>query len=103
MSGDVEADLLAELCAAMGEETGLRADLALPFAKGVLRYLQREYGGTNLYIPQRKRHVDRGPMAASLISGVPSREVAKQHGITTRQLYRLFPAGLPKPLVEACR
>lgn len=103
MSNDVEAQLLAEFCGALEAETGLQADLARPFAAALLRYLQREHGGTSIYIPLRKRRHDRALLESALRDGVSSRDVAKQHGITRRGLYRLFPGGLPKPTLVGAR
>jgi hypothetical protein len=89
--------LRRELIAGIVEQTGMREVLALPIASSLLAYLQAQYGGERLYIPQPARQFDLLQIEAALRGGTTPGTVARAHGTTVRQLHRIFPGGLPKP------
>jgi transcriptional regulator GlxA family with amidase domain len=93
--------LRSELVGAIVEDTGMRETMAMPIANALVAYLQREYAGERLYIPQPARQFDLLQIEASLRSGLTPTAVARDHGTTVRQLHRLFPGGLPKSAAVA--
>lgn len=93
--------LRSELVSGIVEDTGMSEALAMPFANSVLKYLQRNYAGERLYIPQPPRQYDALQIAAQLRRGDDPRSVARRHMTTVRQLHRLFPGGLPRPVEQA--
>lgn len=93
--------LRAELVRAVVDGTGLSEKLAMPYANSVLAYLQREFPGERVYIPAPQRQYDLLQIAAALERGESIARVCSTHGISRASLYRLFPSGLPQPLVDA--
>jgi hypothetical protein len=88
--------LRRELVAGIVQQTGMREVLAVPIATSLLAYLQAQYGGERLYIPQPCRQFDMLQIEAALRAGEAPHAVARTHGTTVRQLHRMFPGGLPK-------
>lgn len=105
MSNDRDIDkteaLRSELVRGLVDQLGIPESLAMPYANGLLTYLQRNYAGERLYIPQPPRQYDALQIAAQLRSGDDPRVVARRHLTTVRQLHRIFPGGLPRPLEQA--
>lgn len=89
--------LRRDILAAITRDTGMREQLALPLADAVLGWLQAEYAGERIYIPQPPRRYDMISIEAELRRGDTPDVVARRHATTERQLRRLFPGGLPKP------
>lgn len=87
--------LRRELVGAIVAQTGLGELAALPLADALLAHLQREYGGERLYIPAPPRQYDVLQVKAALERGDTVGQVCKAYSISRRQLYRLFPAGIP--------
>lgn len=81
---------------ALIEELQVGEVLAEPFADGLVRYFQRNYPGTQLYIPKPVRQYDLPQIEADLRAGQEPKLVARKHGTTLRQLHRLIPGGLPR-------
>ncbi len=99
MSRDVdrEESLRRIFVRALVEETAIGEVIALPIASGLMRYFQRHYPGSQLYIPKPVREYDLAHIESDLRASKPPGLVARSHGTTLRQLHRLFPGGLPKP------
>ena len=93
--------LRGDLVGAIMRGTGVREQLALPMANAVLAWLQQEFPGERMYVPQPERRFDLLAMDAELRRGDPPQSVAKRHETTVRQLHRLFPGGLPRPASDA--
>jgi Mor family transcriptional regulator len=89
--------LRRELVGAIVSQTGLGEIAALPLADALLAHLQREYGGERLYIPATSRQYDMLQLKAALERGDSVSQVCKAFAISRRQLYRLFPNGVPMP------
>lgn len=89
--------LRAELIQAIVDDLGATEAIALPFANSIVAYLQREYAGERVYIPKPSRQYDLLQIEAGLRCGHSPSRVARDHGISLRQLQRMFPGGLPKP------
>lgn len=84
---------------AIVDQLGLREEHALPFADAVIGVLQAEYGGERLHIPKRIETVEAAVVRADLERGVPTRKVLSTYGLSRAKLHRMFPGGLPKPLM----
>lgn len=97
MSATREDRLREELVAAIVARTGLRAELAAPYAHAVMAHLQERYSGECLYVPMRRTRHDRAVIEAELRRGDSAAAVQRRHGIGRSSLARMFPGGLPKP------
>ncbi len=98
MSRDVdrEESLRRVFVRALVDGTQIGEVMAVPLANNLMRYFQRHYPGSQLYIPKPARQYDVLQIEAELRSGKPPGQVARSHRTTMRQLHRLFPGGLPK-------
>lgn len=94
---DRTEQLRQELVEAIVAETGMREVLAMPLAESLVSYLQREYGGTRLYIPAPARMYPMLQLEAELRRGEALTDVCRRYNISVRTLNRLFPGGLPRP------
>lgn len=94
---DRTEQLRAELVSAIVAETGMREVLAVPLADSLVAYLQREYGGSKLYIPAPSRMYPMLQIEAELRQGESPAGICRRYNISLRTLNRLFPGGLPKP------
>jgi hypothetical protein len=74
--------LRRELVAGIVQQTGMREVLAVPIATSLLAYLQAQYGGERLYIPQPCRQFDMLQIEAALRAGEhrSRRAGARHHG-----------------------
>ncbi len=93
---DPIAALRQQLVGAIADQTGMREPLCEPFADAVLSYLQREHGGTHLYVPAAPRQYDLLMIQAQLERGDSVSRVCMEHAMSRTTLYRLFPGGLPR-------
>ena len=93
---DAVAALRLQLIGAIADQTGMREQFCEPFADAVLVFLQREYGGAQLYVPAAPRQYDVLQIAAALKRGESISRVCMEHSISRTTLYRLFPGGLPR-------
>lgn len=98
---DKTEQLRQELVTAIVSGTGMREVLAMPLADTLMAYLQREYGGSRLYIPAPARMYPMLQIEAELRHGQPVEDVCRRYNVSARTLQRLFPGGLPRPDVEA--
>ena len=87
---NVAEALQDELAAALQESLGLAFDEASRYAAPVVRYLQQQYGGDELYIPQpyMRRNVD--DIIAARKAGHPVKKILKDFAISRRTYYRLL-------------
>lgn len=97
---DRTEQLRQEFITAIVAETGMREVLAMPLADSLVAYLQREYGGSRLYIPAPSRMYPMLQLEAELRRGEPLSDVCRRYNVSVRTLNRLFPGGLPKPESE---
>lgn len=93
--------LRSEIVRGIVDQLGVSEAIAMPFANSVLAHLQRQYAGERLYIPQPPRQYDLLQIEAHLKAGHSPHAVARAHQTTVRQLHRLFPGGLPRPIAAA--
>lgn len=94
---DRTEQLRQELVAAIVAETGMGEVLAMPLAETLVGYLQREYGGTRLYIPAPARLYPMLQIEAELRRGDAPSDVCRRYNLSNRTLKRLFPGGIPRP------
>jgi predicted AlkP superfamily pyrophosphatase or phosphodiesterase len=87
---NVAEALQDELAVALQESLGLAFDEASRYAAPVVRYLQQQYGGDELYIPQpyMRRNVEE--ILAARNAGVPIIRILKDFSISRRTYYRLL-------------
>jgi Mor family transcriptional regulator len=87
---NVAEALQDELAVALQESLGLAFDDASRYAAPVVRYLQQQYGGAELYIPQPyvRRNVDE--IQAARDAGQPIQQILKDFAISRRTYYRLI-------------
>lgn len=78
--------LVAELVTAACESTGAAADSVAPAINAAVEYLQRQYGGTKLYIPKLSRKISMETINRMLALGVSRTKVARKFGISRRTL-----------------
>lgn len=88
--------LRSELVRGIVDQLGVPESLAMPYANGLLAYLQREYAGQQLYIPAAPRQYDVLQISAALGRGVSVARVCREFGVSRSMLYKLFPGGLPR-------
>lgn len=93
--------LRSEFVRGIVDQLGVPESLAIPYADGLLAYLQLEYAGERLYIPQPARQYDVEQIGEQLRRGDNPRTVARLHMTTVRQLHRMFPGGLPRPMEQS--
>lgn len=83
-------ELVDELSQALKEATGIPDDIATAHAEPIVRYLQQQYGGDELYIPQpytRRNVVD---IIAARTAGTPLKQILRDFNISRRTYYRLL-------------
>ena len=84
--------LTDELVAVVCKETGQPKEAVLSIVRPIARYLDREYGGQNVYKKSSKREsVDiLADVQRDLLNKVPKRVICRIHGISTTKLYRML-------------
>jgi Mor family transcriptional regulator len=87
---DPARELLNELVRAVCEATGLRAVSAVRFVEPIVRHLQQNYGGEQLYIPSVGRTYPVDEMRQAVLSGVSMRALCRKYKVSRRTLYRLL-------------
>jgi Mor family transcriptional regulator len=87
---NVAEALQDELAVALQESLGLAFDEARRYAVPVVRYLQQQYGGVELYIPQPyvRRNIDE--IRAARDAGQPIKKILKDFAISRRTYYRIL-------------
>lgn len=84
--------LTDELVAVVCNETGQSKEAVLSIVRPIARYLDREYGGQNVYKKTSKREA--GDILADvqrdLLNKVPKRVICRIHRISANKLYRLL-------------
>lgn len=87
---NVAQALQDEIALALVEAKGISFDEAASFAEPVVRYLQQQYGGDELYIPQPYLVRDVRDVLAAKEDGVPVKEICKQFRMSRRTYYRVL-------------
>lgn len=83
-------ELVAELAVALQEAKGLPYDEATSYAEPIVRYLQQQHGGDELYIPQPYMRRDAAEILAAREAGKSIKEICKQFAVSRRTYYRLL-------------
>lgn len=94
---DKTEELRAEIVRGIVDQLGVPEALAMPYANGIVTYLQREYPGQKMYIPAPSRQYDLLQITAALEGGATISRVCREHGVSRTMLYKLFPGGVPRP------
>lgn len=83
-------ELVDELAMALQEAKGMSLDAATEYAEPIVRYLQQQHGGDELYIPQPYMQRNLAELAADREAGTPVRDIIRKYGISRRTYYRLL-------------
>ncbi|MEO5811560.1 MAG: Mor transcription activator family protein [Rhodanobacter sp.] len=82
--------LTDELAVALHEAKGVPFDQATEYAEPIVRYLQQQYGGDSLYIPQPYVRRDISEIVAARTAGMPLKEILRKFNLSRRTYYRLL-------------
>jgi len=83
-------ELVSELAVALQEAKGIPYAVAADFAEPIVRHLQQQYGGDELYIPQPYMRVNAADLAAARAQRTPLAEILRKFNISRRTYYRLL-------------
>lgn len=83
-------ELVDELAVALKDAKGIPLDTATAYAEPIVRYLQQQYGGDELYIPQPYMRRDARDLAAEREKGTPVKDILRRYNISRRTYYRLL-------------
>jgi len=83
-------ELVSELALALQEAKGIPYATAADYAEPIVRHLQQQYGGDELYIPQPYVRRDVSEIAAARAAGTPLKQILKQFNLSRRTYYRLL-------------
>lgn len=87
---NVAQALQDEIAQALVEAKGVSFDEASTFAEPIVRHLQQQYGGDELYIPQPFMVRDVEDVLAAKSDGMPVREICKRFNMSRRTYYRVL-------------
>ncbi len=89
--------LTDELIAVVCNETGRSREAVIAIVRPIAKYLDREYGGQNIYKKSSKRSPDDlvAQVRCDIKNRVPKRVICRIHGISTTKLYRMLNDGEP--------
>lgn len=92
MKGRIQSGtaLRSELITAACTATGQSAESVALVIEPVVRHLQENYGGDNLYIAKPGRMLDLPALYADYIGRVAEREICRRHSISRRTLTRII-------------
>lgn len=83
-------ELVSELATALQDAKGIPYAVAVDYAEPIVRHLQQQHGGDELYIPQPYARRDIRELAAEREKGTPVDVILRKHGISRRTYYRLL-------------
>jgi len=83
-------ELVDELSVALCDAKGIPLDTAVAYAEPIVRYLQQQYGGDELYIPQPYIRRDAAQIVAARNAGMPLKQILREFGISRRTFYRIL-------------
>lgn len=83
-------ELVSELAVALQEAKGIPYAIAADYAEPIVRHLQQQYGGDELYIPQPYKRCDIRELAAAREKGTPLATILRKFNISRRTYYRLL-------------
>jgi hypothetical protein len=83
-------ELVDELSLALKEAKGIPFETAVTYAEPIVRYLQQQYGATELYIPQPYVRRDVSDIIAARNGGTPLKQILRDFNISRRTYYRLL-------------
>ena len=87
--------LLGELAEALQRAKGMPPAQATDVAAPIVRYLQQQYGGELLYIPQPYTRRPVQEIIAARDAGVPLKQILRELGISRRTYYRILSQHAP--------
>lgn len=87
---NVAEALQDELAVALQEAKGLSFDDARGYVEPIVRYLQQQYGGDELYIPQPYMRRNVSEILDARQGGMPLRDILKKFNLSRRTYYRLL-------------
>ncbi|WP_026802495.1 hypothetical protein [Arenimonas oryziterrae] len=89
---DQAQELFGEILGAICRDTGLREELAMPYAEAAFAFLQSVHGGQRLYIPaaDRKHLIDK--IVSHYNRHGDASKTCAEFGISRRKLYYLLKA-----------
>ncbi|MEN1942669.1 hypothetical protein WCE55_02255 [Luteimonas sp. MJ293] len=90
-------ELRDQITDALVRDVGVSQAMAAPFVESIMQCL----AGQRVYFPAPVREPPLDEIRDALECGATAREVERHFGVSRRQLYRLFPGGLPRPIERA--
>lgn len=87
---NVAQALQDELAMALCQAKGLSFDEATTFAEPIVRHLQQQYGGDELYIPQPYVRRNVQEVLAAKESGMTVKDICRQFRLSRRTYFRLL-------------
>lgn len=91
---ETEEQLRARILGKMREDIGISEAMARPFVESVMQC----FAGERLYFPARQRDYQVDSIRLAIQAGTRLEDVCRKYDVSRRQLYRLFPGGLPRVL-----
>ena len=88
-----ESELRAQITEALIRDVGVSERMAQPFVDSVMGC----FAGQRPYFPVARGDDQAEQIRAALERGDPVKRVMSDYSVSRRQLYRLFPGGLPRP------
>jgi Mor family transcriptional regulator len=88
-----EAEIRAQITEALIRDVGVSERMAQPFVDSVMAC----FAGQRPYFPIVRGDDQVAQIRAALERGDAVKRVMSEYQISRRQLYRVFPGGLPKP------
>lgn len=94
MSRDADRaqELFGDLLGAICRDTGLREELAMPYAEAAFAFLQSVHGGQRLYIPAAERKYPYEKIIIHYEKHGDQTKTCAEFSISRRQLYHILSA-----------
>lgn len=83
-------ELVDELSNALVQAKGIPLDTAITYVEPLVRYLQQQHGGDELYIPQPYIRRDAQEVVDARNNGMSIEKILRKYNISRRTYYRLL-------------
>lgn len=87
---DPARELLNEFVRVLCEATGMRSINAIRLVEPIVRYLQQNHGGEQLYIPAIGRTYPVEEIRRAVSAGISIRALCRKYRVSRKTLYRLL-------------
>lgn len=86
-----EEELRDQITDALVRDVGVSPTMAAPFVESIMQCM----AGQRVYFPAPARELPEQEIRRAFENGRTLREVLHDFGVSRRQIYRLFPGGIP--------